>query len=172
MFKAKEMIEALEGLFDLYEDWDYECDEEDYIEEVRDIDYVAVCNGIRANCSDVHEYTIDSVVGSCMTYRGKELFDQRACQVAVSEIDGSRGETALVRRYKELWLLEDMTFVVVSSVVFAACGEDDIYETNYRCVVGAVSENEDLFLTPEYLVEQLCELCVPEWEGDAIIYEM
>ena len=172
MFKAKEMVEALDWLFDLYEECDYECDEEEYIEDVRDIDFPALCNAIRANCEDVFEYTIDSVSDDCMTYRGKELFNQRACLIAVNMVDCNHSKNTMVHRFKELWLREDMTFVVVSCVVFDTGSGDDLATTNYRCVIGEVAENEDLFLTPEYLVEQLCELCVPAWEGDAIIYEM
>lgn len=45
-------------------------------------------------------------------------------------------------------------------------------DTEYRSIVKLLKERDDLFFTPESLTEELEEMCVPQWENEATIYEL
>ena len=73
----------------------------------------------------------------------------------------------------ELWLLEDMSFVIVRCVtLFIEGSTGEFYETEYPTVVKTVTERDDLFITPEDLEDKFDEMCEAIWEGEATIYEM
>lgn len=46
------------------------------------------------------------------------------------------------------------------------------YATEYRSIVKLLKERDDLFFTPESLTEELEEMCIPQWENEATIYEL
>ncbi len=49
---------------------------------------------------------------------------------------------------------------------------DFYYATEYRSIVKLLKERDDLFFTPESLTEELEEMCIPQWENEATIYEL
>ncbi len=42
----------------------------------------------------------------------------------------------------------------------------------HRSIVKLLKERDDLFFTPESLTEELEEMCIPQWENEATIYEL
>jgi hypothetical protein len=73
---------------------------------------------------------------------------------------------------RELWLLEDMTFVVVRCVRMEIGPSEDGYTTEYRCLEKQVRHRDDLFVPPQDLLDELEKLCIPQWEYTATIYEL
>lgn len=73
---------------------------------------------------------------------------------------------------RELWLLEDMSFALVHNVSMVIKSGDFYYATEYRSIVKLLKERDDLFFTPESLTEELEEMCIPQWENEATIYEL
>ena len=71
-----------------------------------------------------------------------------------------------------LWLLEDMSFALVHNVSMVIKSGDFYYATEYRSIVKLLKERDDLFFTPESLTEELEEMCIPQWENEATIYEL
>ena len=59
---------------------------------------------------------------------------------------------------RELWLLEDMSFAVVHNVSMVVKSEDYYYTTEYRSIVKLLKERDDLFFTPESLMEELDDM--------------
>jgi len=52
-------------------------------------------------------------------------------------------------------------------------GSDDTgYVTEYRAFKKILKNAEDLFFSPEELIEELESMCVPQWEHEATIYEL
>ena len=52
-------------------------------------------------------------------------------------------------------------------------GSDDTgYTSDYRVFKKKVESRDDLFFTPEELIEELESICVPQWEHEATIYEL
>ena len=72
----------------------------------------------------------------------------------------------------ELWLLEDMSFAIVHCVKMKIGSEDTGYVTEYRAFKKPLEISEDLFFSPESLIEELESMCVPLWEHEATIYEL
>ena len=72
----------------------------------------------------------------------------------------------------ELWLMEDMSFAVVRSVGMQLDMESEQYETCYRVFLRAVESVDDLFFSPENLLSELEEMCIPQWEHTATVYEL
>ena len=142
MFTEKEMSDALKWLFDLYQPEDYEA----YDEE--EVGSVALC-----------------LPEICMALRDKVETLYTDMEISVFDmVDTSYN--------RELWLLEDMSFAVVHNVSMVVKSEDYYYTTEYRSIVKLLKERDDLFFTPESLMEELDNICIPQWESEATIYEL
>ena len=164
MFKEKEMVGAFEKLFGLFDEKKQEGDE-------------SVCLGdvsmmLRNRVTTPYQYTVNTNMERGFKYCGAELFGQRACKILA---DMDMGVSDLIDSFysTELWLLEDMSFVIVRCVtLFMENSQSEFYESEYRTVVKKVTERDDLFFTLEDLVNELDELCEDVWESKATIYEM
>lgn len=172
MFRTKEMGEAINWLLHLYDIEDCEGMDIDTILALSDFDMDEVCLGIRNNVETAYQYSFSSVANKPFEYRGEELFNQRACFICSASIYEEEHEAMCVAYSKELWLLEDMTFVVVHSVDLECEDNYSAVETSYRYMAKEVESREDLFVSPLDLIEALIGKCCEIWEGDATIYEM
>ena len=155
MFTEKEMSDALKWLFDLYQPEDYEAyDEEEVGSEV--LCLPEICMALRDKVGTPYEYTIRTNLDRGFEYRGKELFVQRACLL-----------------YTDMEIsVFDMSFAIVHNVSMVVKSEDYYYTTEYRSIVKLLKERDDLFFTPESLMEELDDMCIPQWESEATIYEL
>ena len=104
-------------------------------------------------------------------YRGVELFNQRGCLI-LSDVEQMVFDEAETTYATELWLLEDMSFAIVHCVKMKIGSEDTGYVTEYRAFKKPLEISEDLFFSPESLIEELESMCVPLWEHEATIYEL
>lgn len=170
MFKEKEITAAFEKLFGLF-DKEELCGEDD-VPFYKRICLPDVAMMLRDRVATPYEYTVDTNMERGFKYCGAELFGQRACKI-ISDMDV--GVSDLIDSFysTELWLLEDMSFVIVRCVtLFIEGSTGEFYETEYRTVVKTVTERDDLFFTLEDLVDEFDELCEDIWENKATIYEM
>ncbi|MFQ7196892.1 MAG: hypothetical protein ACLRPB_06900 [Lawsonibacter sp.] len=170
MFTEKEMSDALKWLFDLYQPEDYEVYDEEEV-GCAALCLPEVCMALRNKAETPYEYTVKTNIDRGFEYRGKELFGQRACLV-YEDMEIGVCDMLNTSYHRELWLLEDMSFVVVHNVSMMMKSDDAYYTTEYRSLVKLLKDREDLFFTPESLVDELEEMCVPLWESEAIIYEL
>ena len=99
------------------------------------------------------------------------LFDQRGCLI-LSDVEQMVFDEAKTTYATELWLLEDMSFAIVHCVKMKIGSEDTGYVTEYRAFKKPLEISEDLFFSPESLIEELESMCVPLWEHEATIYEL
>lgn len=95
---------------------------------------------------------------------------QRACLI-YSDIEIGIYDMTDTSYNRELWLLEDMSFALVHNVSMVIKSGDFYYATEYRSIVKLLKERDDLFFTPESLTEELEEMCIPQWENEATIYD-
>lgn len=170
MFTEKEMSDALKWLFDLFQPEDYEAyDEEEVV--CAALCLPEVCMALRDKAETPYEYVVKTNIDRGFEYRGKELFMQRACLI-YSDMEIGIYDMTDTSYNRELWLLEDMSFALVHNVSMVIKSGDFYYATEYRSIVKLLKERDDLFFTPESLTEELEEMCIPQWENEATIYEL
>jgi len=171
MYNEAKMTEAIRWILNLYEPDDYEAYDEDEISEDGGLCLHEVVMALRDKAQTVYHYQIDSDFDTSFKYRSAELFDQRAIRI-FEENESTTFDNETTASYNtELWLLEDMSFVIVRCV---SLRHDDgvIYESEYRTVLKQLKKREDLFFTPEDFIGVLEEACIPIWESEATIYEL
>ena len=171
MFTEKDMSEALVWLFDQFEPEDFEGYDEDEIGYAGGLCLPEVCIAVRDLAQPVYQYCIQGRYDKCFDYRGLELFDQRAC-LLFSDVEQTTRDVATTTYETELWLMEDMTFAIVRCVAMTFGDEEDGYTTEYRVFNKALESRDDIFFTPEALMEELESMCVDQWEHEATIYEL
>ncbi len=171
MFKEKNMEDAIKWLFGLFEPEDYESYDEEESYRYHSLSLPSVCNALRGSAKTVYQYTAEGPDERSFHYRGAELFTQRACliysgnNIGVCDIATTSYDT-------ELWLLEDMSFVIVNCVSIRFGPDDYPYITEYRVIKKVVDNNDDLFFCPEDLEMELDNMCFDEFESKATIYEI
>ena len=171
MFCEKEMSKAIEWLFKLYDPIDYEGYDEDEIGNASGLYLPEVCNALRGAVQRVHQYSVVGGYEKSFNYRGVELFDQSACLI-ISDVEQATMDSITTTYERELWLLEDMSFAIVHCVAMRIGAEDTGYRTEYRAFKKKLECHDDLFVTPEEMIEELESICVPQWEHEATIYEL
>lgn len=171
MYRENKMIEAIRWILNLYEPDDYDVFDEDEIGEDGGLCLHEVVMALRDRAQNVYQYRIDTDFEMGFQYRSAELFNQRAILI-YDEYEISTFSNATTTNYNtELWLLEDMRFMIVH-LVRMVHNDGVVYESEYRTVVKQLNTREDLFFKPEDLIEALEEMCIPIWEMEAIIYEL
>lgn len=173
MFVERKMIKALRWLFSLHEAEDFLYYDEEEMEEDGGLCLSEVCRALRENAETVYQYSVKGKDEISFSYRGKELFEMRGCFItAVTEMYVSDDDVVSSAYNTELWLLEDMSFALVRCVRMTFGSEHCEYRTSYRSIIKRVSGRKDLICPAEELFEALAEMCVPQWEGIATIYEI
>lgn len=119
----------------------------------------------------VYQYSVIGGYEKSFDYRGIELFNQRGCLI-LSDVEQMVFDEAKTTYATELWLLEDMSFAIVHCVNMKIGSEDTGYVTEYRAFKKPLEISDDLFFSPESLIEELESMCIPQWEHEATIYEL
>lgn len=171
MFTEEGMKEALRWLIGLYRPDDYEAYDEDEIGEDGGLCLAEVSQALRDKFQTVYQYEIKGTHEYNFNYRGRELFNMRGC-LLYSDMEIGVCDFTTTDYSTELWLMEDMSFAVVRTVGMSFGEESEQYETRYRVFLRAVESVKDLFFTPEDLLHELEEMCIPQWEHTATIYEL
>lgn len=165
------MSKAIDWLFELFSPEDYEGYDEDEIGYAGGLCLPEVCTALRGAAQTVYQYSVAGGYEKCFNYRGMELFDQRACLI-ISDVEQAVLDEIKTTYETELWLMEDMNFAIVRCVSMLIGSDDTGYVTEYRAFKKILKSAEDLFFSPEELIEELESMCVPQWEHEATIYEL
>ena len=171
LFTEEGMKKALRWLIGLYEPDDYEAYDEDEIGEDGGLCLTEVCQALRDKFQTVYQYEVKGTHEYNFNYCGRELFNMRGCLI-YSDMEIGVCDIATTDYTTELWLMEDMSFAVVRSVGMQFEKESEQYETCYRVFQRAVESVNDLFFSPEDLLSELEEMCIPQWEHTATVYEL
>lgn len=171
MFTERKMVEAIEWLFDLFEPEDYKAYDEEEMGRTGGLYLPEVCIALRDRVETIYEYTVDSLRDQGFDYRGKELFDQRGCMLMSLPEQAVIGDEEIFYN-TELWLMEDMNFIIIRCVSMMTRSDFTGFATDYRTFKKNVEDQGDLFFTPDELIEELEGMCVPQWEHEATIYEL
>ena len=134
-----------------------------------ELDYGSLLQGVRHNAQTVHAYAMQGRQCKAFNYRGGDLFGQRATLLYEDYEQSWSGIVTTDRSY-ELWLLEDMSLVVVScvSVDFG----DGEFITEYREIKQGDPWNTPMCLNLEELAENLFEMFGQCYEHTLPIYEL
>ena len=133
------------------------------------MDYNSLLQAVRHNAQTVHTYTTQGKLPQSFNYRGADLFGQRAT-LLYDDFDQSDAAQVLVERRYELWLLEDMSLVVVSCV--SVDFEDGEFVTEYREIKQGDPWDTPMCLSLEDLRERLGEMFGQCYEHELPIYEL
>ena len=128
---------------------------------------------MRGAAQTVYQYSVAGGYEKCFDYRGIELFDQRACLI-ISDVEQAVLDEIKTTYETELWLMGvRLNFAIVRCVSMLIGSDDTGYVTrSYRAFKKILKSAEDLFFSPEELIEELESMCVPQWEHEATIYEL
>lgn len=154
MFNEREMSKAIDWLFELFSPEDYEGYDEDEIGYAGGLCLPEVCTALRGAAQTVYQYSVAGGYEKCFNYRGMELFDQRACLI-ISDVEQAVLDEIKTTYETELWLMEDMNFAIVRCVSMLIGSDDTGYVTEYRAFKKILKNAEDLFFSPEELIEEL-----------------
>lgn len=171
MFSEKEMSKAIDWLFELFSPEDYEGYDEEEIGYAGGLCLPEVCIALRGAAQTVYQYSVVGGYEKSFNYRGEELFGQRACLI-LSDMEQAVWDEASTTYETELWLMEDMSFFIVRCVTMKVGSDGSGYVTEYRAFKKALESADDLFFSPEKLIEELEAMCVSQWEHEATIYEL
>ena len=171
MFSKKAMSDAIYAVFDLFEPDDFmESDKESLLDDLQD-KMETICAALRSEAVVPFEFALEDALAQQFSYRGKELFGQRACLLHY-KTNYDVLDIVEVNVDDELWLLEDMSMAIVHCV-HSQIGADDMgYYTTYRTVHVLEPEYDDLFFPPEDLLESLNELYEQYDDQNATVYEL
>ena len=141
------------------------------VEDMLDsIDYTTLLQAVRHNAETVHIYTTEGRAPKSFNYRSGELFAHRATRLYEAFDQSNQSDEILADRSYELWLLEDMSLVVVScvSVDFG----DGEFVTEYREIKQGDPWSTPMCLNLEDLRERLGEMFCQCYEHELPIYEL
>lgn len=168
MYQEKKMIDTIRYMFSMLLP-DYSQEEVDH--EMGVLDMEAVTQAVRANAETVYTYKASGDYERAFAYFGSELFSKRATKLFES-MNRMDADLVLTSHVDELWLLEDMTPVVVSCMSLTAPYEDGSYQTEYRTFKGTLDADNAMYFCPDDLIDQLQELCEPQMDNEAPVYEL
>ncbi len=143
--------------------------EQEVEELLAGMDYNSLLQAVRHEAKTVHTFTTCGKPPQTFDYRGADLFGQRAT-LLYDDFDQSDAAQVLAERRYELWLLEDMSLVVVSCVSVDFAGGE--FVTEYREIKQGDPWNTPMCLNLEELAENLFEMFGQCYEHELPIYEL
>ena len=143
--------------------------EQEVEELLQGMDYDSLLQAVRHEAKTVYTFATYGKPPQTFDYRGAELFGQRAT-LLYDDFDQSDAAQVLAERRYELWLLEDMSLVVVScvSVDFG----DGEFVTEYREIKQGDPWNTPMCLDLEELRQKLGDMFCQCYEHELPIYEL
>lgn len=103
MFNEREIVQAVERIYNMFDEEAMEMLTENYFEEM-DISYETLAQAIRNLAMRVYEYRALCDVGDGIDYHGKELFNQRAAFILSYSETTVENDHCHVDYRTELWL--------------------------------------------------------------------
>ena len=143
--------------------------EQEVEELLAGMDYNSLLQAVRHEAKTVYAYATYGKPPQTFDYRGAELFGQRAT-LLYDDFDQSDAAQVLAERRYELWLLEDMSLVVVSCVSVDFAGGE--FVTEYREIKQGDPWNTPMCLDLEELRNRLVEMFCQCYEHELPLYEL
>ena len=143
--------------------------EQEVEELLAGMDYNSLLQAVRHEAKTVYAYATYGKPPQTFNYRGAELFGQRAT-LLYDDFDQSDAAQVLAERRYELWLLEDMSLVVVSCVSVDFAGGE--FVTEYREIKQGDPWNTPMCLDLEELRNRLVEMFCQCYEHELPLYEL
>lgn len=159
MFTEKMIKEAFQAICELYNDEDCWMLDEDFF-VVEGIPDKCMEKALKDRMEDVFAYKALSDSEIYLDYRGAYLFDQQAVRILRYENYSVADDHYGMEYDAELWLLEDMSFVIVNCFRTMIENQENLGAlTEYRIVKKKIESCEDLFFPIEDLLEELDCIC-------------
>ena len=169
MFNQNNITASLVALTEIK---DYKNNDEKVKISFSELSISDICVAIMNRIQTVYEYEIDTDNLPCFRYRGKDLFNQRACKL-FEELISTTTSKSTINQFWELWLLEDMTFAVVENInTTMPHREHDKYSIDYRTVKTIIKNIDDIPFNIFEILEELEEMSYDILENETIIYAM
>ena len=143
--------------------------EQEVEELLQGMDYDSLLQAVRHEAKTVYTFATYGKPPQTFNYRGAELFGQRAT-LLYDDFDQSDAAHVLAERRYELWLLEDMSLVVVSCVSVDFAGGE--FVTEYREIKQGDPWNTPMCLDLEELRNRLVEMFCQCYEHELPLYEL
>ena len=143
--------------------------EESAADMLGEMDFRNLLQAVRNEARTVYAYTTQGKEDTAFNYRGRELFFQRATLLQ-EEYDLITADDLMTDHTYELWLLENMSFVVTSCVSVDL--NDGAYHTEYRDIISIDPWSSPMLIDLEDLTETLLEMCADASEGKIPFYEL
>ena len=143
--------------------------EQEVEELLQGMDYDSLLQAVRHEAKTVYAYATYGKPPQTFDYRGADLFGQRAT-LLYDDFDQSDAAQVLAERRYELWLLEDMSLVVVSCVSVDFAGGE--FVTEYREIKQGDPWNTPMCLDLEELRNRLVEMFCQCYEHELPLYEL
>ncbi len=143
--------------------------EQEVEELLAGMDYNSLLQAVRHEAKTVYAYATYGKPPQTFDYRGADLFGQRAT-LLYDDFDQSDAAQVLAERRYELWLLEDMSLVVVSCVSVDFAGGE--FVTEYREIKQGDPWNTPMCLDLEELRNRLVEMFCQCYEHELPLYEL
>lgn len=174
MFYEREMTDALTELHEMFsqvsrEIYERRLDSDPLtmaIPSMHDL-CMALCDQVQT----VYQFRFRSNLPECGHYCGKDLFGQRAVRL-VTALQDYTDDVLTVEYADELWLLEDMRFVVVAAVSISFLQGEISACMEYRACRHTVQSAEDLCFHPDDFLDSLSALYEEYRSGKKPIYAM
>lgn len=167
MYEAQKIKDALELAFCQMTAQDE--DPGDYQVILDELDMDEVARAIRHHAQHVFQYETNSNFPANIHYCGPELFDQRATLIC-QELVGGVATDVVSSITLELWLMEDMTFALVSCHTTSVESDGFKYVTEYRTVKHTMMDADWLDISPEDVADTLESMCGNPIEDMRTVY--
>lgn len=116
------------------------------------LDMETLVQSIRYRCETPLSYYAGGSADLSMKYHGPDLFEQKACRIFQEPVQVY--STLVEGTYlRELWLLEDGTFVEVAAVRVKCRFTTESYSTEYRTIRHTMTEKDWRDYVPEEAVD-------------------
>ena len=159
------------AFLELFSHFDKDYNQEEYEDILTEICYESLAQAVMNNMETVYSFISDSDFELALQYRSNRLLDQRACFLSI-ETEWSVSSTVDQTYNTELWITEQLGFVLIRSFTSQYTAEGSEYSTSYRTILNSDPMYEDFPFSLEDLVTDLNRLSGAIFNGNVPIYEV
>lgn len=167
MFKGKEVEKAIRKVYScLYPK------KEERKKALARLDMEKLVQSIRFRGDDPPAYITGGTADLSMKYHGPDLFEQKACRIFREPVQAY--STLVEGTYiRELWLLEDGTFVEVAVVRVDCRFTTESFYAVYRTIRHTMTKRDWLVYNPGVIADVFEDFCEHPFDGEkGAIYEV
>lgn len=155
----------------LFDEFKNDYDTEDFEDILDGVDFNSLAQAITHKMQNVYSYTAKSNQRFMLEYQSKPLIKGNACMLFSVNESASISET-LQEYSNELWITEDLEFVLINSFEVNYPPREIEYTTVYRTVTKFSPKGYDLPFSLDDLADELARLCEDVYEHKTPICEV